>query len=226
MKRIAVLAIALAACADGSAGPLLTEAGSGRDSGGGISGDLRCTGTRSGTFDNVTVPVGATCTLENSTVQGNLKALENSRLYVSNTRVHGNVQGDKASIVHVTGGRVDGNIQIVQGTSPGALGVAITGGTVVTGGDIQIEKMVTGRILIEDARVDNGNIQVVENSTSGGLDIVRNRTGANMQVFKNVGAGAKTVRENTVAQDLQCKENTSPFTGSPNTAGDKEDQCR
>ena len=46
-----------------------------------------------------------------------------------------------------------------------------------------------------------------------------------MQVFKNSGAGQKIVRGNTVAQDLQCKENTNPFIGGPNTAGDKEDQC-
>lgn len=225
MKNVVAVAVALAACSNGDPRPLLTEAGS-RESGGGLSGDVRCTGMRSGSFDNVTVPVGATCTLENATVSGNVKALENSRLYVSNTAVRGNIQGDKASIVQVDGGRVDGNIQIVQGTSPGALGAAVTGGTVVSGGDIQIEKMVTGRIIIDGARVHNGKIQVVENSTTERLDVIGNRTGGNMQVFKNRGSGQKVVRSNTVAQNLQCKENTSPFSGKPNQAGDSEDQCR
>ena len=35
-------------------------------------------------------------------------------------------------------------------TSPGELGAAVTGGTIVTGGDIQIEKMNTARVLVTD----------------------------------------------------------------------------
>ena len=228
MNRITLSLVAASfalGCSDGAtvARSLAPEDASSLATGSG--GDIRCSGTRTGTFDNVTVPVGATCTLRNSTVQGNLMALENARLYVFSTTVRGNIQGDKARIVQVTGGRVDGDIQIVQGTSPGALGASVTGGTVVTGGDIQIEKMSTGRVIVSDARVNNGNIQIVENNTSTRLEIVRNRTGGNMQVFKNRGAGQKIVRGNTVAQDLQCKENTHPFIGGPNTAGDKEDQC-
>ncbi|MDZ7632722.1 MAG: hypothetical protein U5K74_15640 [Gemmatimonadaceae bacterium] len=42
----------------------------------------------------------------------------------------------------------------------------------------------------------------------------------------NNGAGAKAVTRNRVGQKLSCKENTGPFTGSPNTAGDVEGQCR
>jgi hypothetical protein len=66
----------------------------------------------------------------------------------------------------VTGGRVDGNIQIVQGYVSRS---ARRHGHRRHSGiwrDIQIEKMSTGRVIITDARVNNGNIQVVENSDS------------------------------------------------------------
>ena len=116
MNRITLSLVAASftlGCSDGAnaARSLAPEDASSLTTGAG--GDINCVGTRTGTFDNVTVPVGATCTLRNSTVQGNLKALENSRLFVSNTIVRGDIQGDKARIVRVTAGRVDGNIQIV-----------------------------------------------------------------------------------------------------------------
>ena len=231
MIRIAgVAALVLGIGCQGSTDPGSAESdllGVGRNGPDGRTsgGDVRCTGTLTGSFDEVTVPVGATCTLSGSTVKGNVKALENARLFMSDTHVGGNVEGDKAAIVQVSGGRVDGNIQIKDGTSHGELGASVTGGTIVTGGDIQIEKMHTARVLVADARVLKGNLQVVENSTSGSLEILRNHVAGNLQVFKNRGGGNKVVSGNTVSQDLQCKENSSPFTGGPNAAGEAEEQC-
>ncbi len=183
-----------------------------------------CSQGLTGTFEDITIRRGETCTVRDAVVNGNIKALEGSRLYVMDTRVRGNIQGDEAAIVHVTRGTVNGDIQISDGRSPGAVGASVVG-TTVTGGNIQIEKMRTGSIVVSDARVLEGNIQVVENSTSDRLRIEDNRVGGNLQVFKNAGAGSKTVRGNTVSQDLQCKENSTPFTGGPNSAGDTEAQC-
>ena len=192
----------------------------------GHDGDTPCIGALSGTFDNVTVPFGASCTLQHSTIRGNLRALEDAQLYVLGTLVHGNIQGDRARVVQVVGGQVDGDIQILAGTSPGALGAAVTGGTVVTFGNIQIQQMRTGRILISDAHVNTGNIQVTENVVGDRLEILRNFSGANLQVFGNSGAGPKTVAGNTVALSLQCQGNDPPFTGQANTARAAEGQCR
>jgi hypothetical protein len=47
----------------------------------------------------------------------------------------------------------------------------------------------------------------------------------NIQVNKNRGSGRKVVRGNRVFQIVQCKENTSPFVGGPNTAAETEGQC-
>ena len=191
----------------------------------GTTSDERCVGTLSGTFENVFVPVGKTCTLQNSTVQGNVKALPNSRLYMTNNRVKGNIDGDEAVLVHVRGGTVEGSIQIKEANSPSALGASITGGTVLTQGNIQIEKMNTGGILIADVVLTKGSIKVEENLTRTRFEIVRNRVAQNVQVFKNRGTNQKFVRNNRIGQIVQCKENQRPFTGGPNQAGDAQDQC-
>jgi hypothetical protein len=97
--------------------------------------------------------------------------------------------------------------------------------TILTGGDIQIEKMTTGAIVVDGAQLRKGNLQVVANDVGRQLDLLNNRVAGNLQVFKNRGPGSKVVRNNVVAQDLQCKENRAPFTGGPNRAGEAEDQC-
>jgi hypothetical protein len=233
MHRLTLIGtLALAVACQGASGPSLDVEGAagplGSDGQGApsnnSSSDTRCTGTLTGTFDNVVVPSGATCTLQGATVNGNVNALENARLFVSATQVRGNVEGDKASVVQVTGGTVGGNIQIKEGNSPSDLGAAVTGGTVVTTGDIQIEKMRTSRVLVSGARVEKGNIQITENDASTSLEILGNTVAQNLQVFKNRG-GNKVVSSNTAGQAIQCKENTSPFTGGPNAAGETEAQC-
>jgi hypothetical protein len=184
-----------------------------------------CVGTASGTFANVFVPPGRTCYLQRSTVNGNVLAREGARLFVSDTRVQGNIDGVEARVVQVRGGSLGGSIQIQEGSSPGELGAAVSGGTVLTQGNITIQKMNTGTIRIADVVLQKGNIQVQENAVGSGLEIVRNRVAQNLQVFVNRGSGAKTVRGNTVGQTLECKENTSPFTGGPNRAGEAKEQC-
>lgn len=219
-------ALALAAACAGAGDPTgvsLTSSGPGGSPPSGAY--VGCTGSLTGSFDDdVIVPVGATCTLTQATVRANVKALENARLFVFDSHVTGNVEGDKASVVHVTGGTVEGNIQIKDGTSPGEVGALVVG-TLVPEGDIQIEKMRTGEILVDGAPVRKGNLQVVENDVGARLHLVNNEVAGNLQVFKNAGAGDKLVRDNTVSQDLQCKENRSPFLGGPNVAGETEDQC-
>lgn len=211
----------------GACGSTTAPVGPGQDVAGGNGGASggSCSEVLTGTFDDITIPAGATCTVRDAVVQGNIKALENSRLYVFDTRVDGNIQGDEAAIVQVNGGTVSGDIQIQDGRSGGELGASVVG-TTVTGGNIQIEKMRTGRVVVRDARVLKGDIQVTENTTSGALQVLDNRVSeGNLQVFKNVGAGARTVRGNIVSQDLQCGENAALFTGGPNSAGDVEGQC-
>ena len=188
--------------------------------------DESCATGLTGTYDDdIIVPVGTSCLLQGATVFGNVKALEGAELYVIDSRVTGNVEGDEARIVQVQGGTVEGNIQIKDGTSPGAMGAMVVG-TTVTEGDVQIEKMRTGEILVDGVAILEGNLQVTENHVGLRLHLLNNPVAAgNLQVFKNQGDGDKRVQQNTVSQDLQCKENALPFTGGPNTAGETEGQC-
>lgn len=188
-------------------------------------GDERCIGELSGFFDDdVIVPSGESCTLTDAVVQGNVKALEGARLLVIESLVEGDIRGEEADVVQVIGGTVEGNIQIKEGRSPGEVG-ALVRGTFLPEGDIQIEEMRTGEVIVEDAWVAEGNLQVKENVVWVALELVRNRVGGNLQVEENEGPGEKIVRDNLVEQDLECEENDGPFIGGPNEAEETEGQC-
>lgn len=187
--------------------------------------DYDCRSSVTGRFKNIFVPEGATCTITNATVSGNILARDRARLFVYDTRTDGNIDGVEAAVVHVRAGVIGGSIQVQDGQSPTAAGLRVFGGTVLTQGNITVQKMTTGTISIVDARLLKGNIQVQENSTATRLEVLRNQVAQNVEVFVNSGAGAKVVSANRVSQKLSCKENTGPFTGRPNTAGDVEGQC-
>jgi hypothetical protein len=86
--------------------------------------DVRCTGfLPPGVYDNVVVPESAFCSMENSVVRGNVKALSNSHLLVAGgNHIGGNVEGDKAlqvQIFHFPAAQpnvINGNGVIVQDT--------------------------------------------------------------------------------------------------------------
>lgn len=222
---------ALAACAGDGTSPTALDVtdGSSGPNGNGANGrrdeNFDCVGTFTGSFTNVFVPEGRTCTLENAAVSGNVLARDGSTLYVLDTRVDGNIDGVEAAVVQVRGGTVGGSIQIQDGDSPGALGAAVYGGTVLTQGNIQVIKMRTGSIRIDGVELRKGNIKVEENQVALALDVTYTRVAQNIQVFKNEGPGDKRVVGNQVGQVLQCKENRAPFTGGPNSAAEAEDQC-
>ncbi len=207
------------------------------------AGDTPCTGALTGTFDNVVVPPNARCTLSSATVRGNVKALENSQLVIQSSTIHGNVEGDKADLVQVNSSTVRGNITIKEGgpaSAPFPVGTiscfgapatvtvceALVLSTTIQEGNVQIEKMV-GDVAVLSSRVLKGNVKIEDNSV--GLEllfIVNNTIAQDLQVFKNSGTATnRSVTNNTVGQSIQCKENQLPFTGGPNTAPKKEDQC-
>ena len=78
--------------------------------------------------------------------------------------------------------------------------------------------------------VPRGNIFLQENRPVPqppffGLEVSSNVVGGNLQVFKTFGSAPKSVNNNRVRPNLQCKENAAPFTSTGNTAGKFEDQC-
>jgi hypothetical protein len=224
-------ALVFSACQD-STEPVALEANAGSSS------DTECVGVPSddefftvlpttGTFDNVVVPPGATCFLLGSTVRGNVKALEDSRLFMVEDVVGGNVEGDKARAVNVIFSTVSGNIHIIEAGDPFFLSAFVLG-TVLPNGNIQIEK---GRRFLGDWNVvestlEKGNIKVEQNDATFFSQVFTNTVAGNVQVFRNVGPAEKFVDNNTIGGNLQCKENQEPFVGQPNVVrGNAEDQC-
>ena len=198
---------------------------------------FECDGGQEGSFDNVVVQAGEICVLTNSTVKGNVKALENSILIMISTTVGGNVQGYKPHIVHLFAetrrNLVGGNIQIRE-----SIFAALVCGTDLPEGNIQLEKnggyVNVGAVgcaqnnLADGNTLAKGNIQVLHNtvgSFGSTIDITDNSVGGNLQVFKNQGPRTTLVQNNTVQGNLQCFGNTEPFVGGPNTARKLQGQC-
>ena len=212
---------------------------------GAAAGDTPCIGMLSGTYDNVVVPPGATCSLIGATVNGNVKALENSKLVINGSTVHGDVDGDAADSVQLVSSSVGGNVTITGGgpaagalpagglfcTTAGNLCEAAVGDTRV-GGNVHILKMVgsirVGSIIIPSFGVPFpfGNVQVEDNDVPSGDDLVIafNTIPHNLQVYKNTGLSSKTVFNNT-AGTIQCFENALPFAGTGNNGTKEEGQC-
>ena len=178
MKRfILIFGVLTAGCSDDiriptdnadSNGPTTAEGGQA-----GVDENFNCVGAASGSFANVFVPAGRTCHLSRSTVSGNVLAREGSRLFVSDTRVQGNIDGVEARVVQVRGGSLGGSIQIQEGSSAGEVGASVTGGTVLSQGNITIQKMTTGTIRIADVvgdiSVATSNAKVKTHCTCGRL---------------------------------------------------------
>jgi hypothetical protein len=163
-----------------------------------LMADTPCSGVLTGAFENVTVPSGATCELKNARVDGNVIVEPGGAVTLSDrTYVHGSVQSD--------GGRY----------------VRLLGAGVAVGGDVQIKRASEASGMLRGTLV-LGNFQYVENT--GYLFAFRSFVDGSLQMFSN--SGGAVIAGNVIRENLQCKENTPPPTGSYNTVGgNKEDQC-
>ena len=156
-----------------------------------------CRGTIGATtVDNLRVPQGASCTLNGTRVEGTVKVERNARLTANGIRVKGNVQSEGfKNIVLRRASVVVGSVQLENGLRDGS-----------------------GRVL--NTRI-NGDLQFFSNKARM---IARGNTIlANFQANQNTGG--LVIKNNRIAENLQCQSNNPPPTGGGNTAGDKEGQC-
>ena len=156
-----------------------------------------CRGTiGAATVDNLTVPSGATCTLNGTKVKGTITVERGARLFANGVSVVGNIQSEGFQTVSVKGGStVGGSVHLENGLSDGS-----------------------GRVI--NTRI-NGDLQFFSNEARM---IARGNTiMANLQAVSNTGG--VVIQNNRISENLQCKQNSPPPTGGGNTAGDKEDQC-
>ena len=162
-----------------------------------LAEERTCRGTIGATtVDNLRVPQGASCTLNGTTVKGTVKVANRAKLYANGVRVIGNIQSEGfQTIVVREGSRVGGSVQLENGRSGG-----------------------TGKVI--SSRV-NGDVQFFSNDAR--MVARGNTILANFQVNQNTGG--LVIKNNRIAENLQCQSNNPPPTGGGNTAGDKEDQC-
>jgi hypothetical protein len=158
-----------------------------------------CRTTVNGTTkDVVVVPQNATCTLNNTNVEGNIIVNNGATLIARGVSVKGNIQSEGHARVNVVRStqrvsRVNGDIQVKQGSSATVTNVRI-------GGSLQVEQN-NGRFILS-----------------------RNIIGSDLQANANRGTGL-TISFNNIDGNLQCQSNRPAPTGSGNTASSKEDQC-
>jgi hypothetical protein len=193
-------------------------------------GDRQCTSGNpivGQTVENVVVPKGERCTIMGSTVNGNIKALEDSTLDASANTIKGNVEADKAEKLTLADNDIGGNVTLKEGETPDGDDVDIDG-NVLSKGNLKVEK-VSGDISITDNTVAKGDLEVIDNTIGDdyGLVVDGNTVAkASLKVLKNKGQGDKSVTNNDGGDVLECKDNDDPFTGGPNgTWKEKKDQC-
>jgi len=168
--------------------------------------DGNCTGTLGNiTVDNLDVPPGATCILNGTRVEGNIKVYRNASLYANSVRVDGNIQTDGAAArVNVsTGSFVGGSIQIFGSGAADILGVDIDG-------DLQFDD--NTRYLNAADNTIGGNLQAFRNS--GGVSVTGNTIDGNLQCKQNVPpptGGNNIVKGSTEDQCADFRTKELPF---------------
>jgi hypothetical protein len=135
-----------------------------------------CRGTIGATsVEEVDVPVGATCTLDGTTVAGNVTIEGGGTLVARNISVDGDVQAEGALVVNVTGrSTIGGNFQIEDGGSSTITGARIDG-------DLKWESQ-SGRLEARGNAI-GGNLEADDNG--GGLTLSGNVLGGDLQCEGN-----------------------------------------
>jgi hypothetical protein len=181
-----MLALALVACAtdDGRTGEtgVLTPAPSptiddpaGTPPDGGDVDPRRCDGEIGAVVvEEVEVPDGASCTLNGTTVEGNVTVGRESTLEARSVAVDGDLQGRGALAVNVVDSTVDGNIQVDDGGSSTVAGTTIDG-------DLQWDDQ-EGALEATGNTID-GNLQAEGNR--GGLTVEDNTINGNLECEDN-----------------------------------------
>lgn len=165
-----------------------------------------CTGSLSGSITgNVVVPGGASCTLSDITVTGNIQVLHNASLTVDATQqpatIGGNIQATGCAFALLEGGvTVKGNVQIT----------GCSGQSGFVGPGVKI----------------GGNFQCSNNlgACEANLGDVR----GNLQVQNNSSAVPSNISLVSVGGHLQCHSNTPPPThvfGPDFVSGNLQGQC-
>ena len=154
--------------------------------------DTACVGTLSGNIvGNVVVPNGASCTLSDATVTGNVQVSQNAILTVDATEqpatIDGNVEANQCAFALLEGGvTVGGNVQLQQcGQRSGFLGpgIKIRGNFHCVGDPGGCEA---------DLGAVGGNVLIQSNGSTAASDISLVSVGGNLVCQSNTPAPTHT----------------------------------
>jgi len=185
--------------------------------------NTECTGTLTGTYDNVVVPSGADCVLSGAHVIHNVRVESGASLLATiglgSTTIGGNATIElNAGRTFVDAATVGGQLNVWRNT-----GCAVEVEFNTVGGHIRVEDNIIGVVPIAECP----NPPVGLPTVGTGMSIFTNMvpTG-NLLVLRNSGGGVKNVVSNTVGKTLRCSDNDDPFVGGPNSASRLQgDQC-
>lgn len=187
---------------------------------------------------------GSLIRVENSTVQGNLSAVDTVFFVMGGGTVGGNLEVDGgAGTVYITAGQpvdgiptptvVGGNLSLSE-----ISGAEFTVSTLVCGVQVAGNASVTGATSpgVGGATVGaacstsgggntvGGNLEV-SGSSGTFFRVADNVVGGNLTVSENVGPADKRVWDNTVTGTLTCEDNDVPFLVQGNVAAKAVGQC-
>jgi hypothetical protein len=164
--------------------------------------DTTCTSTLTGTIDgNVVVPDGASCTLSDATVAGNVHVRQNASLTVDATQqpatIDGNLHADHCAFALLEGGvTVTGNVRIGQcAQQSGFVGPGIK-----IGGDFECTN--NPGACEADLGDVHGNLQIDGNSGAS-ADISLVSVGGNLRCHGNTPMPTHAFGPDFVSGDLQ-----------------------
>jgi hypothetical protein len=151
-----------------------------------------CTGTIGAvTLDELTVPSGASCSLNGTTINGNIDVEGGATLVANSISASGNLRGRSVSRVEVlSGSYIGGNLRVDFGGSARVASTTINGNLTLesNGGGLEISGNQVG-----------GNVEI--NMNTGGVSIINNYIGGNLKCQSN--SPPPTGGSNTVEGNLE-----------------------
>lgn len=186
-------------------------------------------GLTGGTYDDIEVPAGMICVLQDAAVTNSVTAFAGSRLFIRNTQIGGDVRGVGASAVQVSEETtIAGDMSVLNANDTFFASCSVDNATIL--GDLTCARNDPGSPIIraeQGPTFIGGSVSLTGNVIPAGhvMLLLNAGLGADADVTDNSGPGFKGVSGNTVAGKLQCKRNDPTFSGGPNTAAKAKGQC-
>jgi hypothetical protein len=201
-----------------------------------------CSGSLTGSFENIRVPAGATCTLDGATVSGSIRVGDGATLITDDSTVAMNVFARDAA-----------SVQLIDTVALGEINLQRTSGGITIGSEgCAVDPVADGNIVLLDndgpiavcfmtlrnliVQRNSDRIGLFHNDVSNNLIVTQNSgrvirvrdnvVGGNTLITQNTSSKLILVKANTVSGNIGCTGNTLVPTVTTNTVGGSyQGQC-